>query len=444
MMTPVGATIERTEIASAATIQITPEDRTWILNIQTPRTTNPDLTAADLADQIVLQLARAAGDIFIPDQRNPGRKERIGAVGEFIEPRTTILINDRPAERVYVVAPVRGSDPPRMRGYTVFKISPTQFVTFELIATRAMEQAARTAYETILATATFDDPSAAAAERAAGIRAGLELMRTIDEPALRDLAQSHGERWERLFRPAPTGADADAQEIAYRRIRVSEGTRGEVSRSSTAGGDRERGIVVRIDARGLDGDRIIDSESIFFVNYARTVEVWSVRNAVRQRETTPPARRDRLANAAPARPLTFTEIGGRTGTAMTVRIEGTGQSPQTIQPILEGDGYVSRVEGYLLPFILARSRIPLDYAFYAYQSDSATIRLRRDSLSESPDRPGLWRVVTRLGEDRGSQTTLLNEQGALIRTELPDGSIWEPTTLPRLESLWRSKGLPLN
>jgi len=30
-----------------------------------------------------------------------------------------------------------------------------------------------------------------------------------------------------------------------------------------------------------------------------------------------------------------------------------------------------------------------------------------------------------------------------MRTELPDGSIWEPITFERLVQLWRSKNLPM-
>ena len=43
-----------------------------------------------------------------------------------------------------------------------------------------------------------------------------------------------------------------------------------------------------------------------------------------------------------------------------------------------------------------------------------------------------------------SVISLFNDQGDLIRTELSDGSIWEPIDPKALVRLWRDKNLPLD
>jgi hypothetical protein len=140
---------------------------------------------------------------------------------------------------------------------------------------------------------------------------------------------------------------------------------------------------------------------------------------------------------------TVTEIGARTGKSLVVTIEGTGLPQRTVKPVFQGDGYISRVEAWLLPQLLVKSRVTSDFAFYSYQSEAGSVCLRRDTLEQPIDKPDCWKLTSKLSDDKKPQVSYYNGKGELIRTELPDGSIWEPISFPRLVQLWQGKNLPM-
>ena len=70
--------------------------------------------------------------------------------------------------------------------------------------------------------------------------------------------------------------------------------------------------------------------------------------------------------------------------------------------------------------------------------------MRRDILERPADRPEQWKVSTRLSEDKAPMISYFTDKGQLLRTEMSDGSYWEPTSLQELAKLWKSKGLPVD
>ncbi len=60
-----------------------------------------------------------------------------------------------------------------------------------------------------------------------------------------------------------------------------------------------------------------------------------------------------------------------------------------------------------------------------------------------PDNARRWKIITRRTEDDAPETTILTREGKLVRTTLPDGSTWEPTTLSEFQKIWRNKKLPM-
>jgi hypothetical protein len=444
MLLPVGVTAQSTTIGGKATVQIQPDDAGWLINLQTPRTASPETTAAQAADEIVTQVIREAGEAWTKDASDPKRPKGVlvGYVGEIIEPRKTIIVGGLPAESVYARIPT--SSGTVIRGFTIFKPSPAQFVTFELVVPETGFARAKNIFETTVGTATFEDPARIGLERAGAIKAGLKIMERLDESAIRTIIDTHPERWERLYRPAVTGADQDATELGYRRVRLSVGTRAALDPAGGSGaGSRDPGFVAAMDARFLDrarmdgsklvAGRVIDSQSVFFLSLDRSTEAWTVRNAVRA--GTPDGR---------SQPKVFTETGGRTGSSLFVSITAPNDPGRAVRPVMQGDGYVSRFESLILPDILIRAQVVADFGFYTYQSDSEAIKLRRDVMEQPADVPGLWRLSTRLSEDKRPQVSVFNAKGDLVRTELPDGSVWEPISIDRLVRLWQSKGLPMN
>lgn len=433
MFLPLGATAESGGVGGRVTATIKHPGGTWLVNITTPRTANPDVTTAHAMDEVVTQVLKSTGEIY--DRTRPG--EVIGYRGRVIVPRTSLTINGQPAERAYVLLPPEGNQPGVVRGYTIFRLTPQQFVTFELITTEPALTTARRESEGMIGTATFVDPAKVSTARAAAIQTGLKVFERVTPETLREIVEAMPERWERLYRPSPTGARADDEEVGYRRVRAGVGRRGDLdpNKKTIGPGDREPGYVIRMDARWLDRSReggskprVVDSQSIFFLSLDRTREAWSVRNAIREGTGVGVA----------------SELGVRDGRAMSVELNAPGQTARTIRPVIQGEGYVSRLESLLLPQILIRAGITADMGFYVYQSDRETIRLRRDVLEEAPDRPGLWRLTTRLNDQTRPQISLYNAQGALVRAELPRGIIAEPISLDALVSLWRSKNLPMD
>lgn len=446
MLLPDGSTAQATQVGAKTNVQITPPDGSWLISIQTPRTGAPETTAPQALDEIVTGVMKEQGESYVKDQSDPNRPRGVlvGYRGEVLIPRHTVIINEQACERAYLKLPGSGSDGPVVRGFTVFKTTPTQFVIFELLVPEAGFARAKGVYQTVVGTAKFEDPTQIGAARTAAITLGIKLMQRIDETAMREIIEARPERWERCYRPSVTGADSDATELGYRRTRLSVGTRAALDPKGDpdAAGSRQPGFVAQIDARYLDRarltngqlteGRIIDSASVFYSSFDRTDEAWTVRMAVR---TGTPAGR--------STPKVYAEMGGRSGKSLYVSIAAPGEQGRDVRPVFQGDGYISRLESLVLPNLLLRERIPGEYGFYIYQSDAETIRLRRDTLEQPSDRPGMWVLTTRFTEDKKSQTAVFNEKGDVVRTELADGSVWEPISLSRLVQLWKAKGLPM-
>ncbi len=437
MSVPIEATVEKARAGTTASTQLIGPEGAWRINIATPRTGNPEVTAADVVDKIVTDLFASVGVALDKENRSV-----VGVQGAILEPRRTITINGREGQRVYVGMPPSAAGVTIIRGYTVFKVSPTQFVTFEFMCPGGEFERLRPIYETTLATLELTDISRLEEQRAAANANARAIWAAIDDSTLREIvAAQPAERWERLYRPSPSGLDADDTEIGYRRIRVKLGTRGEVDpgRRTRTGADNQEGIIVRLDARVVDNPqmvgkelaagRVFDSRSIFFVTPDRNEETWTVQNTVRE---------------AGASPMKSSETGARIAQNMVVEIDTTGQPSETVRPGFQTGEYLSRAESWLIPAVLLRQKAEAEVGFYVYQSDAKRMRLRRDLMEKSDDPAGLTKITTRLGEDRLPQVSFYNAKGEFVRTEMPDGSVWEPITVERLISLWKSKGLPMD
>ncbi len=431
MFLPLGCTAESSSMPGKSTVCVKSGD-VWIANIQTPRMNNDTLTAATVLEGLADQVLKKTGEVF-----ERGRPDRpVGYRGKTIGKAETRIINNRRAEVAYLHLPGEGANVAMIRGFYVFQITTTQFVTFELITPEPSLAVAQREFEAMVATSVFEDPAKADADRATAIQTGIKVMERVPEATLREIVAANPENWERLFRPAPTGARSDDEEVGYRRVRTSIGRRGDLdpSRKKVGAGDRQQGYVVALDARFLDRTakdlRIIDSQALYFMSFDRESESWNVSNAIRSGTSVD----------------VFREIGGRHGPAMTVEVIPPKGAGRTVRPVIQGEGagYISRVESMLLPQIMLRAGITADAGFHAYQSESETIRLRRDTLEQPIDRPGMWRVTTKLSDSVVPTVSVYNAKFDLIRTDLPRGVVAEPITLDDLKDLWQGKGLPMN
>ncbi len=429
---PEKATVKSTSAGGEPSYQILAEDSTWWIDVRTPATSNSGISVTDAGEAALEQLLARHGEQN--DTTNV-----IKTVAKVLD-KTAGLVTDpnRPdvrAFRFYVLLPQVGKSVNVVRGYTLFKVSSNRFVAFELTTPESEFERSRGIYETVVAAARFEDTSAAMSQRAVAVKAGLSLLERIGSKEMQAAIATRNDRWERLYIPPTGGADMDATEVAYRRIRCHEGQRGELdptrAKSRWSAADKEPGYILQVDARYLDGaKRVVDMQSMFFMTADRSEETWSIRQAVREG--------DKVA--------TTTETGSRNGKNLTVKTEVSGQpNPQVFSPKFESDGYVSQIESYLLPQLLISAKLPAQYGFYVFQSRDGKVKLRNDTLEQPPDRPNLWKLVTTFADDpqKTRQVSLYNDAGELIRTELPDGKVWEPTDFDRLVKLWRAKDLPM-
>lgn len=425
MMLPEGSTTQLSRDGNKVTARILAPDQTWIINIESRETTSqrpiPDVVDA-IRDQILASVGIRNSDGSVASSQ-----------GKVLERKPDLALPGGPAERLYLLVP-GPAGPASVKGYTVFNPQPGRYLTFELLTPQPAFEQAAPVYEAVVATATFEDPTKLGAARQAAVAAGVSLISQLSSDDFHAIIERYGSknkpRWDRLFEPSITGADD--REIGYKRISAWMGQRGELDatreRAKWRTSDKQSGYLVKLEARILDGTGIYDTVSLFYLSEDRTSEAWLIRSSRRDGGTI----------------ATWTETGAREGSSITVRVDSPDGQSQTIKPSIEGEGYLSRLEAVLLPDLLMVKRIPAEYGFYTYQSESGTIRLRRELLEQPDDRAGLWVLTTRLNEDAAPQTTSLNELGEVIRVILPEGRVWEPTQLDRLVALWRRANLPMD
>lgn len=449
---PEGSEARADQVGTITSGTILPSRGDWRISIQAPRAANEQTTAAQLVDGYVLELLRSVSD----ERQQLTREEfdrmvqevqRTGAAKpardglKTTHSRGTLLAREplpgaqleieaegknMAVERAYVRLPQPFNKKDVVRGITAARLSPTQFIVFELTTPIDEYDFARRTFEICVATARFEDPSLINTRRATAVAMGMKLLEQWPRESLVSLVRSQPERWERIYVPSPSGRSVDDREVGYRRVMVEVGPRSAVGGGGPVADTRD-GLIVRIQARILEGDAVIDSVSAFFVSQDRKEEIWSVKMTSRRGGDT----------------MTVNETGARADDQMTVRIDGQGITPTTVKPQIAGEGYVSRVESFLLPLLLVRKGIAGEYGFYVYQSQAQRIQLRRDVLDRDPDREGVWKLATRLSEDQPDQVSWYKDSGELIRSDLPAGRVSEPTTPADLLALWKTKGLPV-
>lgn len=429
---PTGAKVIQDTAGKDARLTVVAADESWQINVTAPRTSNPDLTVTTACDELIAKLLERVGQV------NKDTQE-IKTLGKVLSRNDKLVLDsDRPdllGEQFVVSLPRSKDATDTIRGYTLVKIAADRFVNFELITTADKYQAAGSIYQIVIRTTKFEDAERQVAARAAAVAAGRAVFGGLTDESLRDVMKQRNGRFERLYRPAVGGARMDETEVAYRRITTWFGKRGELDPSRASkdftSAEKEEGYLLRTDARYVNGAQVVDVSGTFFIRPDRSMEAWVIRQAVREA-----GKKDTVGIS--------TEKGAREDNIISVVTEVTGRPDESVKTQVSGDGYLSRFESMLLPQILIRSKVPTEFGFYVYQSEAGKVQLRRELLEQPNDRPGLWRLTTRLSEDRKPMVSLFNDQGDLIRTELADGSVWEPIDPKALVRLWRDKNLPLD
>lgn len=406
----------------------------WQIIISSRATNDPSLTVDRLIDGVTKQLLeqnavieedkRGNTDLTLvkPGESKAAVIDRQPAQGATMFYKS-VKGEDLPVARVYVAIPEVRGQKPVVRGVTAVQVSPQQFVLFELLTTGDVFKEFRQTYELCVASTEFRSVVEAGVQRAEMTSAGSRILSSFDADALIEIAENTPERWERIYRPAADGKRANDEEVGYRRVTVSYGRPG-----AKRGGGTERGVIVEIDARILEGTQIVDTKSWFFMTPDRMQENWDVSMAVRD------------SSKPNARPQLMREVGARLENEMTIRTEMGGPAKNTrIQPPTEG--YVSRAEAFLLPQLLLKKAIPGRFGYYSYQSTTGKVSFRRDVLDQGEN--NTWKLTTRLAEGQKEQTSIFRADGTLISGTLQNGASVEATSGKDLLELWQKKGLPV-
>lgn len=438
---PEGSRVEPGKSITVAA-QVTAPDDLWFLNIQTPRANSSTLTPTEFADRIIEEIRTRHG--VVHSEVRKGSDERVETIkhsdAELLPGRiSNLVIDGLPADRFYMLVPDGVGDERVLRGYTVVRSSPSQFVVFEFMSAMVNWDINQHIYETIVAGADFVDPIALEAARGRAVMRGAAVLREFSLSDYEKAVEKNSDRWERLFTPASTGSDMDATEHGYRRIRAWKGPRGSMkdglSPSKYSPAEREDGFIVAVDSRLLQPDgSTIDAASRYFMSLDGAREAWTILMTARG-----------LPGSGPTRPPpTYAETGARDGDSMQIAIMAPGEPASEVRPIIKGGGYISQVQAFLIQNLLLAEEIADEFGFYAYQSSERQINLRRVTLDHPPEAPSQWRIAMTLREHEPPQVSIFGADGTFIRTLLPDGKMWAPTTVQRLGELWRYKGLPMD
>jgi hypothetical protein len=431
MWLPVGTQIDSSNILGGdINFQISAPDNLWLMRGFSPESRDVNLTPAAVVKSLEKSLLRP--ERITNEMQKEWNVNISGVNGKLLDETADLLLDNKPSARFYA-SMIRQDKIEIVIGYTVQQLGPGRFMLYEFTCLIDEYQKARPQYETILAATTFEDPNEAAQLRATGVNNANSILTALTSDDLDSLiAESDQYTFYRLYRPATTGSDMDATEIAYQRIRMAKGQRGEVdpSKSKRNWGvlERQPGYIVQVDGRFLDGSDVIESQGIFFLSRDQNEELWTIRTQIRDSIN---------------RIQSWDELGVRKDNDIKVTITQPGSPATLTQWKIPQEAYCSQVISYLLPKLYVSRGAPQVFNVYRFNSSSGELSLRSDSLERSKTGAG-WVLRTKQHENAQEETSALNDNGQLTRRILSSGIMMEPVELKKLIALWERKGLPLD
>ncbi len=390
----------------------------WVIQVTSERSQDLDLSIDAILDEFEKQRTGRAK----ADRKKMRIFDRLGETDN-------LKIAGRTAGRFYCELST-GSGESLMTGYTVFATKPGEFVIVQLDCMSALFDTSRIMYETIAASATFEDPLAKAEGRATALMAGAAFLNSVTNEDLKSLLTDEPQ-YLRYYRPSATGSPGDDTEVAFQKIQIRNGQAGEVdttrARASWSVADREFGFLVYIDAQAMQGRATIDTRSVHFLSRDRKSESWAITNTIREGKKTE----------------TVGETMIRRGQRMTIKTLREGLLNEERDWSLPEQGYISALERYVLPQLVAMKNPPgtpasFDFAFFFYDSKNTKLTIRRDVFSNI-DLPG-WRYTSQPERTGPEIETVLDIHGKLLRRTLAGDLLVEPIARERLRRLWRDKG----
>ncbi|MDF1809813.1 MAG: hypothetical protein P1U42_08970 [Phycisphaerales bacterium] len=411
---PEGSITQTTSFSTNSTMGIGFPGQIGVMMIKEQKTSDPDLTITQVAENIIGQLTMFSRS----------------KTGEVLSRNRNLEINTWIGERFYVRIPGANNKPDVVRGMTIFQVQPRKFIIFDLTTTYDDFERSRELYETSVGSIDLGNPTESDVRRAAAIKSTLAFLDLRSVEDYQSAMTGKKDHWERLYLPAVTGDEMDATEYGYRKIKSWGGFKGELSdkpRRSWNEDDRSLGYFVQIDAMAIEDDFRVDTRATFYMAENTKEESWTIKMSLRSDDFQ----------------QTSTITGARSDKSMVILLDQSDAPPSKTHPVIQGEGYLSQAQSYLFSTMLAQHAEPGEYASYVYNSSLGTISLRTDEVEKPEDTPDLITVTTKTSNDSPPTVSYYDKDGKLLRVRLANKRIWEPIELERLINLWQKKGLPL-
>lgn len=429
---PLGSTSTQQSISREVFADVLGEDSQWRMTISTRTSSNQNLTPQEAVTQIRDNLLES---FSVTDVKGNTRTPH-GTFAKTLDDVAPIAFSGGEAFRFLIEQPpTTPEQAATVRGVAVVAIGPGQMLVWDLTAPRANYESAKAALDATLGGLIAVDASLAVPEREVAIKTGHALVRGIAPERMREVFNTHGERWYRLYREA--GESESETEIGYRRVRAWAGKRSDVGGkgSLSAAEGKIPGYVVQIEARSLDEGAtgpeqlVYDSKGTYFVSEDYTKEAWNLVVVIKRGKQS----------------TTYTEVGAREGfeELLITTATPTGSNESFRQQIKE-EGYLPLPLALILPSVLAETKATGDVAFYTYRSDASAVTFRHDSIRHDTVHPDRFVHQTSVSLDSPRVTKQVDASGLVLREELPGGRVWMPTEVKELARIWRAKGLPMN
>lgn len=435
MYLPLGSNIQTRFIRGGQSRSLVQsDDQRWVMYVEN-KVTDKNLTPKEILDGLI-KLQQAPFQIQNPKDPNANARSAI----EVLDRTDDLKIGGLKAARGYIGQSADPNFP--VTGYTILQTDPKQYVLFQFATPLANFPTTRTIFEAITATARFPDRLEKNEERADLIQAGHDFLASLTPEELESVLDDKPV-FVRVYRPSPTGSPSDADEVGYQKLSARKGQLGELNpekpRTSWTVQEREYGFLVRMDARVLITDFVVDTRAIFFLSSDRKNEMWSI--VIEEKG------KDKLGRVRVNR---TTQTLVREGEQLRVHTARPGEQPEEKAYQIMEDNYLSAVERYLLPRLIAArgasgGQDSYDLGFYNFDPQRSVVTLRQEKFQRTPE--GGWLCTTTPSEGQPEWTSTYDADGHMVQRTVPGVmgvTAFEPTTRARLQKIWAKKNLPID
>jgi hypothetical protein len=430
---PLGSTSTQQSLSREVFAEVLGEDNLWRITLTSKTSSNKNLQPEDAAKQIRENLQQSFGALR---PRGMDNDESFQSFAPVLDDVAAVPFSGGVAYRFLIKQPAPAPGvPDTVRGVAVIGIGEGQMLVWDLSAPATNYELAKSVLDTTLKGVVAIDANLSVPDREIALKTGHALLRGIDAKTMREIFDSHGERWYRLYRSSDDSSEE--REIGYRYVRAWAGQRSDVGGkgSISAAEGNVPGYVVQIKARSLDENTsgpdqlVYDSEGTYFVSEDFKKEAWKLRLVIRRgNEST-----------------NFTEIGARDGfEELLVTTSSPNGRDESYRQKIKEEGYLPLPLALILPSILAETGAIGDVAFYTYRSDAAAVTFRHDAIRHDTSHPGQFIHSTSVSIDSPRITKEIASDGEVLREELPGDRYWEKTTIDELVRIWKAKGLPMD